>query len=57
MSLLAPIAEGAYRPLTAIATCSSYGTRPMGMEVPMANRGPKAAIVAHSPTFFSRATL
>ena len=46
MSVLAPIAEGAYRPIAAIATCSSYGTRPM------ANKGPIAAIAAHSPTFF-----
>ncbi len=46
MSVLTPIAEGTYRPIAAIATCSSYGTRPM------ANKGPIAAIAVHSPTFF-----
>ena len=52
MSALAPIAEGPYRPIAVIATCSLYGTRPMGLEVPMANRGPIAAIATHSPKSF-----
>jgi hypothetical protein len=40
MPVLAPMAVGAGRPINVNATCSKYGTRPMGMEVPMAAGDP-----------------